>query len=323
MDKLDALIRLCQGHAVYIQTHNFPDPDAIASAYGLQKLLALYGVEARLCYDGKIDKLSAYKMLDAFQIQMLPYERLATDMLATDRIIYVDTQKNGGNVSDLIGDEVACIDHHPTYAPAEYLFEDVRITGACATLIAEYYALSGNTPDQDTATALLYGLKMDTLQFTRGVTELDIQMFLYLFPYCDQQKLAALERNNMELADLKAYRAMIENIEFFGKVCFSYVPFSCPDALVAILADFILSLVEVEVAVIGSFRENGIKLSVRSEDPHIHAGNLLHTALEGLGSGGGHASMAGGFVSTARLPMGEKAPKDQIRDLILEHLGKL
>ena len=127
----------------------------------------------------------------------------------------------------------------------------------------------------------------------------------------------------MELADLKAYRAMIENIEFFGKVCFSYVPFSCPDALVAILADFILSLVEVEVAVICSFRENGIKLSVRSEDPHIHAGDLLHTALEGLGSGGGHASMAGGFVSTARLPDGDKAPKDQIRDLLLKNLGRL
>lgn len=38
MSHVDDLIRLCQGHAVYIQTHNFPDPDAIASAYGLQEL---------------------------------------------------------------------------------------------------------------------------------------------------------------------------------------------------------------------------------------------------------------------------------------------
>ena len=70
MSHVDDLIRLCQGHTVYIQTHNFPDPDAIASAYGLQKLLGVYGVESELCYDGKIDKLSASKMLDAFRIRM-------------------------------------------------------------------------------------------------------------------------------------------------------------------------------------------------------------------------------------------------------------
>ena len=65
MNKLNDLVELCRNHPVYIQTHNFPDPDAIASAYGLQKLLALYGIESQLCYDGRIDKLSASKMLDA------------------------------------------------------------------------------------------------------------------------------------------------------------------------------------------------------------------------------------------------------------------
>ena len=61
MSKLSDLVALCQGYPVYIQTHNFPDPDAIASAFGLQKLLGAYGVESRLCYDGKIDKLSLDK----------------------------------------------------------------------------------------------------------------------------------------------------------------------------------------------------------------------------------------------------------------------
>jgi len=142
MNRLDDLIALCRGHLVYIQTHNFPDPDAIASAYGLQKLLGLYGVESRLCYDGRIDKLSASKMLDAFQIQMLPYEQLLPHMSEADRIICVDSQKHSGNVTDFIGDEIACIDHHPTFVPIEYQYQDVRITGACATLIAEYFALA-------------------------------------------------------------------------------------------------------------------------------------------------------------------------------------
>ena len=321
MNKLSDLIELCRGYPVYIQTHNFPDPDAIASAYGLQKLLGLYGVESELCYDGRIDKLSASKMLDAFHIRMLPYESLASDMRETDRIICVDTQKHGGNVTDFVGDEVACIDHHPTFVPIEYAYQDIRLTGACATLIAEYYALSGTEPDRETATALLYGLKMDTLQFTRGVTELDIKMFQFLFPRCDREKLADLERNNMEFADLKAYGAAIESIELYDKVGFSYIPFSCPDALIAILSDFILALIEVEVAVVACFREDGVKLSVRSEIPDVHAGNLLHAALSSIGNGGGHAAMGGGFIGKERLSELGRYPKDAIGGLFLDALA--
>ena len=91
MNKWSDLAGLCQGCTVYIQTHNFPDPDAIASAFGLQRLLAAWGVESKLCYDGKIDKLSASKMLEAFRLEMLPYESLAGEMKETDRIICVDT----------------------------------------------------------------------------------------------------------------------------------------------------------------------------------------------------------------------------------------
>lgn len=320
MSRLTDLIELCQGYPVYIQTHNFPDPDAIASAYGLQKLLGMYGVESILCYDGRIDKLSASKMLDTFHIQMFPYESLVSDMQETDRIICVDTQKHGGNVTDFVGDEVACIDHHPTYVPIEYRYQDIRITGSCATLIAEYYALSEQEPDSDVATALLYGLKMDTLQFTRGVTELDIKMLQFLFPRCDQKKLADLERNNMEFADLKAYGAAIESIELYDKIGFSCIPFSCSNSLIGILSDFILALIEVEVAVVFSFREDGIKLSVRSEDPDIHAGDLLYSALKGIGDGGGHASMGGGLIPIDRLPELGRYPKDAIRNLFLDVL---
>ena len=38
MDPLQ-LVELLRGHRTYIQTHNFPDPDAIASAFGLQHFL--------------------------------------------------------------------------------------------------------------------------------------------------------------------------------------------------------------------------------------------------------------------------------------------
>ncbi len=310
------LAELCHGHTVFLQTHNFPDPDAIASAYGLQRLLERHGVASTLCYDGRIDKLSSQKMLETLGIEMTPSEQLL--MGRWDYIICVDTQKRSGNVTDLIGDEVACVDHHPTFVPVEYRWQDIQPAGACATLVAQHYAKLGETPDRNTATALLYGIKMDTLQFTRGVTGSDIQMFQFLHPLCDPDKLAYLERNNMELGDLRAYGAAIENIRIYGTMGFSSVPFPCPDAMLAILADFILSLVEVEVAVVFSRREDGIKFSVRSEDSRVHAGELIRGALAGLGDGGGHAEMAGGMIQQGQVALLGAQPEEGIRKRFLE-----
>ena len=65
-----------------------------------------------------------------------------------------------------------------------------------------------------------------------------------------------------------------------------------------------------------------IKLSVRSEDPEIHAGKLLHEALEGIGNGGGHAAMGGGLIGKERLPELGNYPDNYIRNLFLDTLSK-
>jgi hypothetical protein len=54
------LVELLKNHRVFIQTHNFPDPDAIASGFGLQYFLREHGVESTICYDGKIGIESSY-----------------------------------------------------------------------------------------------------------------------------------------------------------------------------------------------------------------------------------------------------------------------
>ena len=319
--RISQLAELCRNKTVYIQTHNFPDPDAIASAYGLQKLLLHFGISSELCYAGRIDKLSATKMLQMFGIEMHSYDRLREHMNESDYIICVDSQKNAGNVTDFIGHEVASIDHHPIFVEPDYQYEDIRITGACATLIAEYFAEL--TPDSDTATALLYGIKMDTLQFTRGVTALDISMFAFLHPLIDQTKMANLERNNMEFNDLSAYGAAIEHIKVYDTAGFSFIPFSCPDALIATISDFILSLEEVKIAVICSHRKDGIKLSVRSESSKAHAGELIREAIKEFGNGGGHAGMAGGLIPQKNLELLGEYPDERITQLFLDELDHI
>lgn len=315
------LIALCQGKRVYIQTHNFPDPDAIGSAFGLQRLLQRYNIPTKLCYDGKIDKLSTEKMLELLHIEMLSAEQVGPELREDDCIICVDSQKNAGNITDFVGDEIAAIDHHPTYVEVKYRYADIRKVGACSTIIAQYYQDRGITPDPAAATALLYGIKMDTMNFTRGVTEDDIHAFMYLLPYIDRQVMGLMEHSKIEFQDLKAYGAAIENVRVYGYYGFSHIPFHCPDAMVATLSDFILSLVEVEVAVIYCTRADGYKFSVRSEREDVDAGELTHRALDGLGDGGGHATMAGGLIPAKNVALLGNYPDDFLRERFLHTQG--
>ena len=314
-----AMLDYLKGKNVYIQTHNFPDPDAIGSAYGLAGILSHYGICSTLCYVGQIDRVNTKKMTDLCKIRICSEEEIREDLKSEDPIICVDSQKGGGNIKDLPGDEIACIDHHPLVTDEGYRYLDVRKTGSCSTLIAEYYQVLGLTPDCLRATALLYGLKMDTLHFTRGVTEMDIRMFAYLFPYSDAQILRALTSNSLEFNDLRAYGAAIENIFVYHRTGFAGIPFACPDAQIAVICDFILSLDEVEVAVVYARRESGIKFSVRSENPDEDAGKLVAAALAGLGSGGGHSFMAGGMIFEENIEKLGPYPDQAIRELFLEN----
>lgn len=296
--KFEKLISLLKGHKVYLQTHNFPDPDAIASAFGLQKFLEHFDISSRICYVGSIDRFNTRKMMDAFDIEIFSYDDI-TDMQEEDYIVHVDCQKPNANTTDLPGREVACIDHHPVFIKTEdYLYEDIRIVGACASLVTSYYVTAGIDIEENVATALAYGIKMDTADFIRGTTAMDMDMVAFLFEHLNKEKLNQMYNSTIEFQDLKAYGAAIEHIEVFDYVGFTYIPFECPNSLVAIISDFILSLDVVDVAIVYSVNQDGIKFSVRSEKTEIDAGQLIYKALEGVGSGGGHAAMAGGFVGS-------------------------
>lgn len=318
MDWLE-LIALLKGHKVYLQTHNFPDPDALASAYGIQVFLRAHGVESTICYAGAIEKNSTKKMLDVFQISAYNINEI-TDMHKEDYIVTIDAQKYNSNLTDFPGNEVACIDHHPTMIPCSYQYSDLRICGACASMVANYFKTSDTTLDKNTATALLYGMKMDTDSFNRGVTDFDIEMFSFLHKIADNQIIINLSHNNYEIQDLYAYGEAIRNIKIYENVGFASISFDCPDALVAMISDFILGLDVVEFAVVYATRNGGYKFSVRNETDIYHAGTITSNALEGIGNGGGHFAMAGGLVTSDKIPLLGSNPHFEIRQRFLNAL---
>ena len=95
------LVELLKGHKTYLQTHNFPDPDAIASAFGMQQFLKKHDIETTLCYCGAIDKISTKKMLTEFGIDIKEYNQI-TDMQEEDYIVTIDGQKYHFNSNGIL-----------------------------------------------------------------------------------------------------------------------------------------------------------------------------------------------------------------------------
>lgn len=298
MTKLDQLLREISREHVYIQTHNFPDPDAIASAYGLQRLLASRGIEASICYNGKIDRYSTDKLIEIMEIKLFNIDDLVSVLSDEDEVILVDSQKGNSNIINITGDEVICIDHHPNNDKNKYRFTDIRPdVGACASIIAQYF-FDNNVPmDTKIATALTYGIRIDTNNLTREVSKLDMEMICRMFDDCDYEIIHMLENSNLCFEDLMAYSQAISSIEVYDNISFADTGMDCP--VIASISDFMLALKEVSFSVVYSRKDGGIKLSVRSERSSLDAGKIVGQALEGIGNGGGHASMAGGFVPAA------------------------
>lgn len=321
--KLSELIDLIGGRRVFIQTHNFPDQDAIASAYGLQVLLEKFNVKTIICHHGNVERTATANMVAEFGIEMTTDEDLK-DMAPEDYIIIVDAQKGNANIRDLIGDEVACIDHHPVFCEVDdYKYKDIRIVGSCATIIADYYRQYGIDMPASVATALLYGLKCDTRDFTRGVTQLDVEIYGYLFPKSDHKQIRHFQSSQIQYDELNSFSDCMRKIDVFNGVAFAFLNFSCADAFIATVSDFILDIDAVTFAVVYTRRGNGFKFSVRSEFEEFDAGRIVSEALRGLGTGGGHNSMAGGFAEESKVLDISIDVHKVIQDLFLNVINKI
>lgn len=290
------ILKNISGNKIYIQTHNFPDPDAISSAFGLQRLLQYENIEAKIIYTGEIDRLSTISMIKKLNIDIHRIDSLP-EILKDDEIILVDAQRGNSNITDTCSDRVLCIDHHRIFGQSQYGYSDIRSdVGACASIIAEYYKEAGIAPDPDVCTALLYGIKIDTANLTRSVSKLDLDMFYDLYYKADLELISKLETSTLQLSDLHAYANAINSIKVIDTTSFANTGHNCPEALIATISDFMLDISEVSISIVYSYKKEGIRLSVRCDRGIYDAGLITNEALKGIGKGGGHAAMAGGLI---------------------------
>lgn len=296
MTKLEELVKCISGKHVYIQTHNYPDPDAISSGFGLKYLLKNYGIDSTLCYGGTIDRVSTKTMIKIFDIDLVNVKEIEPRD-NEDEIILVDTQYTVTNVDVFGGQVIAAIDHHWIVDKINSAFEDNRESvGSCAAIIASYFYDNDIDMPENIAGALLYGINVDTANMTRDVAKLDLDMFYNLYQIADYSKIKYLENNTIQVDDLQTYAEAINSVQIIDNIGFANAGMNCTKSLVAAISDFVLNIADVNFCVVYSIGEEGIRLSARSAVKGLHSAQILIDALDNIGTCGGHSSMAGGFV---------------------------
>lgn len=281
---------------VYIQPHDIPDPDAIASSFALKHFLDVLKIDSQIIYVDSVEKANSRTMIEIFGIDMdlkeetyVPHE--------DDLIILIDTQLGHSNVTHLKSRHVGVIDHHRDMGDNNYVFMDVRPEiGACSTIIASYFKQLSIVPEINVATALLYAIMTDTDNLVRSNNVLDLEMFYWLYKLSDLTKIKHLRMNEIGLSDLEAYTRALQNIEIYGATCFVDIG-DCNDSLLGTISDMVFTIEHVDIIVSYAKRHDGIKLSIRSGDRMIKANNLVNYIIDQHGTGGGHDEMAGGFIS--------------------------
>lgn len=294
-DIMNLIEYLKKEEKVYIQTHNFPDHDSIASAYGLQMLLKEYDVKADIIFEGFIQRESLNKMISLLEIEVHNYSDF--NLTQEDKIIIVDGCKGNSNVNDLIGDEIAVIDHHEVNKPESVRFVDIRSDyGACSTIIFSYYSELGVKIPKNVATALIIGINMDTSLLTRGVSQIDVEAYPDLYESANMPLVNSLLRNYIQTKDLGFYKQLVNNIIIKDSFAFYYFPEGCNQNLLGVLGDFLLSIDEVDYVALCAKNSEVINFSIRSENKKLNAAKTIQHVLEGIGFGGGHSEMAGGVI---------------------------
>ncbi len=309
MDFIHYLQALQSETHLYIQTHDFPDHDAVAAAYGLQQLLTNYKVRTQIIYAGSIERESLQTTIDKLGIKIHNNKEFEIDVF--DKIIIVDGCKGNNNVTNLVGDEIAVIDHHDVATPEDVWFVDIRPQlGSCSTQIYTYYREMGVQPQLQVANALLIGLQMDTHLLTRGISSEDIDAYAYLFRYADMDEVNQILRNNLQVKDLEHLSYALQHARYDKNIAFCYFEQGCPQNLMGIIGDFFMSLKEINFVMICARNEDKVNLSIRSEVGHWHSAEIMKLLLRDKGMGGGHPHMAGGIFFRAADFNGDKVFED-------------
>jgi nanoRNase/pAp phosphatase (c-di-AMP/oligoRNAs hydrolase) len=295
-DLMPALAGLRDHKSVLIFMHDNPDPDALASAFGLKRLIEHgLGIHAALALGGIVGRAENRAMVETLGIPLLRLEAL--DISSFDTLAIVDSQPATGNNSLPAGRTVdIVVDHHPARAEsASASWCDIRAElGATSTIIVEYLRTLNVPLDTPLATALFYALRAETRDLGREATHSERQAYLFLFPLVDFHLLSLITRPKVPREHFAALDRALRSAQVWGGdlVTVNMGEIAYPD-LVAEVADLLLAGEGTRFVLCSGLYGGHVYLSLRTEPSESRAGTLMRQLIGHDGAAGGHGTMAG------------------------------
>jgi nanoRNase/pAp phosphatase (c-di-AMP/oligoRNAs hydrolase) len=282
-----------------IVTHDNPDPDAIATGWGIATLIEeRLDRGVRVVGGGAITRAENRHMVELLG----PPIELVDDIPHDEDTAVVLVDCGLGTSNHLVTRQairpVAVIDHHGQAAPAgEVPFIDLRPeVAASASIAAQYLGEQEVEPGHKLATAMLYAIRTETRGFETHYTDLDRSVVLWLTERADPALLAEIESAPLSRAYFSDLVFALESTLVFGDTAFCLLPKAEGAEIVGELADLLIRGRGICRVLSGAVVDGDLLVSVRTERERDSAAQLVQTVLEGLGTGGGHTHRAGGKV---------------------------
>ncbi len=309
-------------HLIVLQ--DFPDPDALSSAWTYQLIAQQYDIKCEIVYAGT---LSHQENIALVKLTGLPAQRwaLATlkskDLSLYQGFVLIDNQGTTSQLLSVVQQAqmplIAVIDHHSLQGELKSEFIDIRPAVRSTATIFTQYLQSGllsldNSISQHVkcATALMHGLRSDTNRLLQAQEE-DFMAAAYLSRFCDVQLLNAVLQANrskrvMDVIERSLKNRIVQNN--FSIAGVGYLRYDDRDAIPQ-AADFIVTEENVHTAVVyGIVHDEDEELeivigSLRTTKLTLDPDEFIKEAFGQDSSGrffGGGRSSAGGF----EIPMG-------------------
>ena len=198
------------------------DPDAMASAMALKRIMSRRVYEADIARINEITRPDNLAMVQSTRLHMVKFEPGMPQ--GFDKFALVDSQPHHSPLFQGISFSLV-IDHHPLpETPASTAYADIRPDyGANSTILTEYLYNLDIRPGKLLATALQYGIKSDTMNFTRKLCDADLRAFQYLAKFSDQSMLSRISRSEFHRRWLPFFAKACDSLHAAGTGQFVFI----------------------------------------------------------------------------------------------------
>jgi len=278
-----------------ILTHDFPDPDALASAFALQYLAqTAFNIQSRIAYGGELGRTENKMMVRLLRIPLHRMRKAWLKKYAS--IALVDTQPAFEN-NPFPGAKRATmmIDQHGSLTPpqAELVLVDPDC-GATCTILAQALLARGEPVSPRVATALAYGILTDTLDLYRAKRPDVVQTYLRVLEQTDMRALARIQnptRSRRFFVTLG--KGIVETMRFRRLLVSHLGQVETPD-LVSQVAEFLLACRGISWCLVTGRYRGRLHASLRTSSSDGQAGVVLRDVFGNPRQAGGHGPIGGG-----------------------------